>query len=31
MRIAQVSPLWEQVPPPAYGGTRSKFTHRRAS
>lgn len=21
MRIAQVSPLWEQVPPPAYGGT----------
>ena len=19
MRIAQVSPLWEQVPPPAYG------------
>jgi glycosyltransferase involved in cell wall biosynthesis len=21
MRIAQVTPLWEQVPPPAYGGT----------
>ncbi|AFY74359.1 glycosyltransferase [Synechococcus sp. PCC 7502] len=21
MRIAQVAPLWEQVPPPAYGGT----------
>jgi glycosyltransferase involved in cell wall biosynthesis len=21
MRIAQVSPLWERVPPPAYGGT----------
>ena len=20
MRIAQVAPLWEQVPPPAYGG-----------
>jgi glycosyltransferase involved in cell wall biosynthesis len=20
MRIAQVSPLWERVPPPAYGG-----------
>jgi len=21
MRIAQVAPLWEQIPPPAYGGT----------
>jgi glycosyltransferase involved in cell wall biosynthesis len=21
MRIAQIAPLWEQVPPPAYGGT----------
>ena len=21
MRIAQVAPLWERVPPPAYGGT----------
>jgi hypothetical protein len=20
MRIAQVTPLWERVPPPAYGG-----------
>jgi hypothetical protein len=20
MRIAQVAPLWERVPPPAYGG-----------
>ncbi len=21
MRIAQIAPLWERVPPPAYGGT----------
>jgi hypothetical protein len=23
MRIAQVAPLWERVPPPAYGGIES--------
>lgn len=27
MRIAQVAPLWEQVPPPAYGGTELVVAH----
>lgn len=27
MRIAQVAPLWERVPPPAYGGTELVVAH----
>lgn len=27
MRIAQVAPLWERVPPPAYGGTELVVSH----